>query len=213
EDRTVLEHAAVIGRQFSRDALAHLLPGERPNLEARLASLRRSELIEPDTGWLFGEPTLRFHHNLMRDAAYRRLLKGTRAELHAQVAGWLEAAAGQAVEHDEAIGWHLEQAHQNLRELGPLDAHGRALGERRAPSRRGGPARPRPRRPVGRREPARSRRRTARRCGPRARRARPRLVRGAARGRGRGPGAEGGRRARAVRRRLRAPARLAHVLP
>jgi class 3 adenylate cyclase len=132
EDRTVLEHAAVIGRQFSRDALAHLLPGERPNLEARLASLRRSELIEPDTGWLFGEPTLRFHHNLMRDAAYRRLLKGTRAELHAQVAGWLEAAAGQAVEHDEAIGWHLEQAHQNLRELGPLDAHGRALGERAA---------------------------------------------------------------------------------
>src|SRR5262249_59892285 len=132
EDRTVLEHAAVIGRQFSRDALAHLLPGERPTLGARLASLRRSELIGPDTGWLFGEPPLRFHHNLMRDAAYRRLLKGTRAELHARVAGWLEAAAGQAVEHDEAIGWHLEQAHQNLRELGPLDAHGRALGERAA---------------------------------------------------------------------------------
>jgi class 3 adenylate cyclase/tetratricopeptide (TPR) repeat protein len=132
EDRTVLEHAAVIGRQFSRAALSHLLPGERPTLEARLASLRRSELIEPDSGWLFGEPTLRFHHNLMRDAAYRRLLKGTRAELHAQVANWLEEAAGQAVEHDEAIGWHLEQAHQSLHELGPLDAHGRALGERAA---------------------------------------------------------------------------------
>src|SRR5262249_28533889 len=35
-------------------------------------------------------------------------------------------------EHDEAIGWHLEQAHQHLRELGLLDERGRALGERAA---------------------------------------------------------------------------------
>ena len=30
------------------------------------------------------------------------------------------------------LGWHLEQAHQLLRELGPIDAQGRALGERAA---------------------------------------------------------------------------------
>ena len=29
-------------------------------------------------GWLFSEPMLRFHHVLIRDAAYRRILKGTR---------------------------------------------------------------------------------------------------------------------------------------
>ena len=69
---------------------------------------------------------------LIRDAAYRRLLKETRAELHERFADWLEARVGEAVEHDETIGWHLEQAHQHLRELGPLDAHGRALGERAA---------------------------------------------------------------------------------
>ena len=75
---------------------------------------------------------LRFHHVLIRDAAYRRLLKGTRAELHARLADWIEAQVGDAPEHDETIGWHLEQAHQHLRELGPLDAKGRALGERAA---------------------------------------------------------------------------------
>ncbi len=32
-----------------------------------------AELIEPDTGWFLGEPVLRFHHVLIRDAAYRRL--------------------------------------------------------------------------------------------------------------------------------------------
>jgi class 3 adenylate cyclase/tetratricopeptide (TPR) repeat protein len=131
EDRTVLERAAVIGRQFSRAAVAHLLPAElRTHLDARLEALRRTELIEPDTGWFLGEPALRFHHVLTRDAAYRRVLKGTRAELHVRCAEWIESTAGEAIEQQETIGWHLEQAHRHLRELGPIDAHGRALGER-----------------------------------------------------------------------------------
>jgi class 3 adenylate cyclase/tetratricopeptide (TPR) repeat protein len=132
EERTVLERAAVVGRQFSRGAVTHLLPREITDLDVRLEALKRSELIEPDTGWFLGEPALRFHHVLVRDAAYRRLLKNTRAELHARFADWLEARAGDTVEHDGTLGWHLEQAHQHLRELGPVDEHGRALGERAA---------------------------------------------------------------------------------
>ncbi len=132
EDRLVLERAAVVGRQFSRAAVAHLLPREITDLDARLESLRRSELIEPDAAWFLGEPALRFHHGLTRDAAYRRILKGTRAELHGRFADWIESRVGEAIEHDETLGWHLEQAHQHLRELGPIDAHGRALGERAA---------------------------------------------------------------------------------
>ncbi len=132
EERTVLERAAVVGRQFSRSAVAALLPREAGDLDARLEALRRSELIERDTGWLLGEPVLRFHHVLIRDAAYRRLLKGTRAELHATLADWVEAQVGDAPEHDETIGRHLEQAHQFLRELGPLDPNGKRLGERAA---------------------------------------------------------------------------------
>ena len=170
------------------------------DLDARLEALRRSELIEPDTGWFLGEPVLRFHHVLIRDAAYRRLLKGTRAELHARLADWIEAQVGDAAEHDETIGWHLEQAHQHLRELGPIDATGRALGERAArrlaaAGRRAlarddvplaaEPARPRPRsaRRRRRRRAPTSRSTGARRCSrpatsgrrpPRDRRARPR---------------------------------------
>src|SRR5262249_1540647 len=79
-----------------------------------------------------GEPVLRCRHALIRDAAYRRLLKETRAELHGRFAGWLESRVGEAGEHDEIVGWHLEQAHQLLLELGPIDDAGRAFGERAA---------------------------------------------------------------------------------
>jgi len=131
DERAVLERAAVIGRQFSRGAVAHLLP-DVEDLDARIAALERSELIEPDPARHLGEPALRFHHVLIRDAAYRRVLKETRAELHERLADWIAARGGDGTEHEETLGWHLEQAHQNLRELGPLDARGRGLGERAA---------------------------------------------------------------------------------
>lgn len=136
EERTVLERAAVVGRHFSRGAVAALLGlpngADSGELDARLEALRRSELIERDSGWFLGEPALRFHHLLTRDAAYRRLLKGTRTELHSQLAAWIEARVGDAPEHDETIGRHLEQACQLLRELDPGDASSVALGERAA---------------------------------------------------------------------------------
>jgi class 3 adenylate cyclase/ketosteroid isomerase-like protein len=136
EERLVLERAAVVGRQFSRAAVAHLLPPDaQAELGARLEALRRSELIEPDTdgGWFLGEPSLRFHHVLIRDAAYRRSLRNTRAELHARFADFLARRAGtDTALHDETIGWHLEQAFQHQRELGPLDAASRDLGTRAA---------------------------------------------------------------------------------
>jgi class 3 adenylate cyclase len=94
EERSVLERAAVIGRQFTRAAVAHLLYGRTHDLDTRLEALRRSELVEPDTGWFLGEPALRFHHVLIRDAAYRRLLKETRAELHERLADWISERAG-----------------------------------------------------------------------------------------------------------------------
>src|SRR5881296_2609919 len=57
EDCTVLERAAVVGRQFSRAAVAHLLPRDAEgDLDARLEALRRSEIIERDPAWFLGEP-------------------------------------------------------------------------------------------------------------------------------------------------------------
>jgi class 3 adenylate cyclase/tetratricopeptide (TPR) repeat protein len=127
EQQAVLERAAVIGRQFTRAAVDHL--GPDPGLDAHLDALRRTELIEPDDSWSLGEPAIRFHHALIQEAAYRRLLRETRAELHARHADWL---VEQGSDDDVTLGWHLEQAHRHLDDLEGEASQARELGIRAA---------------------------------------------------------------------------------
>ena len=128
------ERAAVIGKQFYRGAVAELLaPPARPAIDGHLEALRRKDMVEPEGTYWIDEPVYRFHHVLLRDAAYHLLLKEARAELHEKFADWLETKAGELVgEHEEVIAYHLEQAHEYRRLLGPLDERGRALGSRAA---------------------------------------------------------------------------------
>jgi len=131
-ERTVLELASVIGKEFYLGAIAELAPAAvQIDLSAHLESLRRKELVEPSGAYWIDEPVFRFHHALIRDAAYRRLLKESRAELHERVADWLERKTGGLLgEHDEQIGYHLEQAHACRQELGSDDEHVHELGRR-----------------------------------------------------------------------------------
>ncbi len=134
EERSVVERAAVIGKEFYRGAVAELVaPPVKPRLDGHLEALRRKDMVEPDGTYWIDEPVYRFHHVLIRDAAYRSLLKEARAELHERFADWLQEKAGELVgEHEEVIAFHLEQAQAYRRQLGPLDARGRALGDRAA---------------------------------------------------------------------------------
>ena len=78
----------------------------------------RKDLIRPHPPNLPGEKAFRFRHLLIRDAAYSRLPKATRAELHERYARWLETATVDFPELDEIAGWHLEQAVRNEQDLG-----------------------------------------------------------------------------------------------
>jgi class 3 adenylate cyclase/ketosteroid isomerase-like protein len=131
--QTVLERAAIVGRYFSRGAVHALLYDDLASeLDAHLEALRRAELVEPDPSWFLGEPVLRFHHVLIREASYQRVLKQTRAELHARFAEWVSTRVGDRGEHDETLGLHYEQAHEYRRELGGADRETRELGARAA---------------------------------------------------------------------------------
>lgn len=126
-ERAVLERGAVIGQVFYVEAVESLCPEAlRPEVRSSLESLTRRELVGPSESTLAGQEAFGFHHILIRDAAYQGLLKRTRAELHEKFAAWLEARGG---DHDEMLGYHLEQTVLSLRQLGPLDAHAVALGE------------------------------------------------------------------------------------
>ena len=131
DERELLEHGAVEGEVFHRDAVEGMA-SERlaRRLDTLLAGLVRKELIRPHPPAIHGEQAFRFRHILIRDAAYDLLAKATRAELHERFAGWLEDVASDVVEFDELAGWHQEQAVRYAGELGEQSAPG--LGARAA---------------------------------------------------------------------------------
>jgi class 3 adenylate cyclase len=130
-ERNVLERGSVEGQVFHRGAVAALAP-EEPQVDGRLMTLVRKDLVRPAQSLLAGDDAYRFRHLLIRDAAYEALPKATRAELHERFARWLEQHASELVELDEIVGYHLEQAYRYRAELGPLDEAARSLAPRAA---------------------------------------------------------------------------------
>jgi predicted ATPase/class 3 adenylate cyclase len=135
EERAVIEPAAVIGHIFDQDALDAIVEEPvRADLESHIAALVGKQLLQPEPS-VEDEKKFRFHHILIRDAAYNGVLKRMRAALHERFADWGERVnreRAREAEYDELLGYHLEQAHDYLSELGPLDDHGRGLAGRAA---------------------------------------------------------------------------------
>jgi class 3 adenylate cyclase/tetratricopeptide (TPR) repeat protein len=133
QERAVVEPASVIGLIFEQAAVQELAPDViQAEVGAHLDVLSGKQLVrrQPDAEDLF-----RFHHILIRDAAYGGILKRARATMHERFADWAERVnreRGRETEFDEILGYHLEQAQVYLSELGPLDEHGLELGRRAA---------------------------------------------------------------------------------
>ena len=128
-ERAVIERASVEGRVFHWGSITALSSDlSRGDVSRHLRALVRRDLIGPDEGIFGGSEAFRFRHALIRDAAYERMTKETRADLHERHARWLEGVAGEhAVEFEEVLAYHVEQAYRLRSELGPVDERGRAL--------------------------------------------------------------------------------------
>jgi DNA-binding SARP family transcriptional activator len=128
DERAVLQRAAVVGKEFTRGAVAALVEGVP--FDAQLASLGRRGLIRAARDAEPGDDAYRFHHVLLRDAAYATLTKRDRADLHERTAAWLDR---DGPGDDALVGYHLEQAADLLRSLGdPADKLSAAAGDRLA---------------------------------------------------------------------------------
>ena len=136
EEREVIEAASVIGQQFVQDALEEVVSERvRESVPELLEALMQKRLVRLEQADFALERRYRFGHILIRDATYRGLLKASRAVLHERFVGWADRVnqdRDRAVEYEEILGYHLEQAYTCLSELGPLDDHGRQLGVRAA---------------------------------------------------------------------------------
>ncbi len=142
EERRVLERGAVEGELFHRGAVQALAPDD-DHVTPRLAALVRKGLIAPHAALVAGDDGFRFHHLLIRDAAYDALAKSARVGLHERLAAWLELRGGDLAGQDELVGHHVEQSCRYRAQLGlpddpPLAERGRqhlAAAGRRALNR------------------------------------------------------------------------------
>ncbi|MEV6021228.1 adenylate/guanylate cyclase domain-containing protein [Streptomyces sp. NPDC051997] len=133
EERTLLQVAAVLGREFRRADLTELAgtedttdPADSPG--GLLRGLVRRRLIETGGRARSTGSVLRFGSALVQETAYRGMAKKVRARRH-------EHAADVLVRHeaeDAAVGSHLARAHRLLTELGIHDGGTDALRARAA---------------------------------------------------------------------------------
>jgi class 3 adenylate cyclase/tetratricopeptide (TPR) repeat protein len=132
-ERGVVERAAVIGRQFTKEAIIQLSPvAERAWVTASLLTLIRKELIVPDPDSVVGhDERFAFAHALIQEVAYHSIGKQARAELHERFADWLlRRGGGDRTQVDEVVGHHLLAAHRNLVAVGRNDERTANLARR-----------------------------------------------------------------------------------
>ncbi len=107
-EKRLLQRASVIGRIFWKDAAAHLSP-DLEDVDPVLDDLLLRDFVTRESrSSISGEQAYRFKHVLIRDVAYAGLAKAARADLHQQVAAWLEERTGD--ELLEIRAYHLDQA-------------------------------------------------------------------------------------------------------
>jgi predicted ATPase/class 3 adenylate cyclase len=124
-ERAVIDPASVIGFHFPSDALNELVEDfVRHELDEQLAGLQRKQFVRREEADMY-----RFDHVLIRESVYEALLKRARASLHERFVGWADRVNGdRAVEFEEILGYHLEQAYRYLVELAPGDEHALEVG-------------------------------------------------------------------------------------
>ena len=106
--KEIAQAAAVVGRSVRRDVLAAVCGVGREALETSLDALTSAGVLERGPAPL--RDFYRFHHALLRDAAYASLLRDRRRELHARVAAALQEVDPDLVElNPEMLALHLTE--------------------------------------------------------------------------------------------------------
>jgi tetratricopeptide (TPR) repeat protein len=130
-ERSVVDTASVIGREFGARAVSVLLgPAD---VAPELRELERRQLVarspSPDR---LGDH--RFRSPMTRDVAYGSLLKRERARLHRAYGDWvLDAATSDTRrELEEVVGYHLERSFHLTQEVATVDDELAAVGRRAA---------------------------------------------------------------------------------
>lgn len=121
-ERTVLQRAAVVGREFWDNAVIAIsaaAPQSHTEEQVRAALyvlVRREMISRLPTSLFTGQQTYAFRHTLLREVAYESVLLRQRPLYHRQAAEWLAAQSGtRRAEFATLIARHYEQAGDKAR--------------------------------------------------------------------------------------------------
>lgn len=143
-EKTVLQRASVVGREFwdraveqlgAQSAEARSDPAEAADVRAALESLRRKELVyRREASGFAGTTEYVFKHALLRDVTYESVLKRERRRYHHEVARWLIERSGERVdEYAGTIAEHYERARELIQSAGWYGRAGQQAREAYAP--------------------------------------------------------------------------------
>jgi len=118
-EKSVLQHAAVVGKVFWLGAVAAIRGLSADEAERLLHALERKEFIGRDRrSSVAGEAQYVFRHVLVRDVAYGQIPRARRAHAHLAAAAWLESLAGAAEDQVEQLAHHYDCALTLVRAAG-----------------------------------------------------------------------------------------------
>ncbi|MEV6240454.1 BTAD domain-containing putative transcriptional regulator [Lentzea sp. NPDC051838] len=107
-EKVVLQDAAVIGTTVWPGAVAAVAEREVPEVTRCLEVLRQKDFLKRSaTSNVIGEAEYTFSHVLVRDVAYDRVPRTTKAMKHYHAAEWLKALP---LEHVPLLAHHFQQA-------------------------------------------------------------------------------------------------------
>lgn len=119
EAKRVVQVAAVIGRQFSREQLLALLRGDGLDVDRALDELERRGIIHRKS--LFSNDTYRFGESLTQEVAYEGLLLRQRRELHERIGTLLEEMPGErSAERSALLAHHFARSANDERAIRAL---------------------------------------------------------------------------------------------
>jgi predicted ATPase/DNA-binding response OmpR family regulator/class 3 adenylate cyclase len=129
--KEIAQIGAVIGREFSQSLLAAVAPESANSLQTALGQLAASELVlisRKGAGTVY-----KFRHALLQDAAYAKLSRAKRQQLHSRVAHALQNRFPLTIETEpEVLAYHFGQAGLTERAIDYLLRAGRRSIEQSA---------------------------------------------------------------------------------
>ena len=103
----VLQVASVLGRDFHPPLLRRLCPGDSMEHDATIRTLVDGGFLHPVTDG--GETRLFFHHALLAEVAYGRLVRSRRREIHRRVVGAVVALYGSGDDVVDILARHAQR--------------------------------------------------------------------------------------------------------